>query len=258
MNRIIDITKCIGCGLCVNDCVNKYLLLDDSSYGKKVATFQKHGRCLNCGHCNAICPNAAITGGDLVEDFEGSDSLLSLMASKRSVRKYVKDSIIPQDILNKIILAAQSAPTDRNRKSARIVLVKEELPVLYNLALDWLVEEVKKTGTINPLYVPTMRMNVNRKEILWNAEYLVVYIGSEKNIIDSAISAERMQLEACNLGIGSAYRGDMKNAINNISRLQEMLEVKKNEIALLAFAMGIPEIKYLRPAVKVNRKVIYK
>ena len=258
MNRTIDVTKCIGCGLCVDDCVNHYLLLDANASGKRVATFQKYGRCLNCGHCNAICPNTAITGGDLVEKIEDYDNLLALIATKRSVRKYVKNSIISQDVLNKIILAAQSAPTDRNRKSARIVLVKEELPVLYNQALDWLVEEVKKTGTINPLYVPTMRLNANRNEILWNAEYLVVFIGSEKNIIDSAISAERMQLEACNLGIGTAYRGDMKNAINNVSSLQEMLEIKKNEIALVAFAMGITEIKYLRPAIKLNRKVVYK
>lgn len=180
------------------------------------------------------------------------------MSQKRTVRKYIKGCEIPKEVLDKILFASQTAPTDRNRKSSKIVLVKKMLSIVYNKALDYLVAEVQRTGTINPLYVPTMRLNNTRDEILWNAEYLVLFVGSHQSVIDSSISAERMQLEAHKLGVGSAYRGDMLKAINNTRELRDLLEIKKNEDVLVAFAMGITGLKYQRAAVKHNHKVLYK
>lgn len=256
--RTIDSEKCIGCGKCVNDCINQYLILVEDENGHKKASFKDRGRCLECGHCNAICPQRAISGGK-IEEMQGvDDELLQLMASKRTVRHYIKGSTISQDKLERIIFAGQSAPTDRNRKSARMILVKEELPKIYNRALDYLVEEVEKTGKINPLYVPTMELNAKRDEVLWNAEYLVTFIGLPASLIDASIASERMQLEAWSLGVGTGYRGDMKNAFNNVEELRETLGIKKNEECLVTFAMGMTNQKYLSPAVKLNRKVEFR
>ncbi len=257
--RVIDTSKCIGCCKCVNECVNRYLTLSTNGDGKTVASFVSRGRCLECGHCNAICPQGAISGGKVAtESIDEQDELLSLMGKKRSVRKYIKGSVIPQNIMEKILLAGQSAPTNRNRKSARIVLIKDALPTVYDKALDYLVSEVQKTGTINPLYVPTMRMNEDRTTVLWNAEYLVLFVGLVQNTVDAAISAERMQLEAYKYGIGSAYRGDMQEAINNTEELRKILDIKMNEQVLISFVLGQTEIEYQKPAVKFNRKVVYK
>ena len=256
--RIINTDKCIGCGKCVNDCINQYLELIINSMGKKVAAFKDRGRCLECGHCNAICPQEAIVGGRIEDISAQKNFLMSLMCEKRTVRKYTKDSVISNEILDAILLAGQSAPTDRNRKSARIILIKDSLSDVYNIALDYLVEEVKKSGTINPLYAPTMKLHENRKEILWNAEYLVVFVGLSQKLIDAVIAAERMQLMAAFLGVGTAYRGDMLKAINALAILRETLAIKDNEEALVSFAMGNTELKYLRAAVKLNREIIYK
>ena len=258
MKRVIDHEKCIGCGRCVRDCVNKYIKLDDSDKGKKSASFVERGRCLECGHCNAICPQGAIIGGQIEELPTRMDSLLSLMTKKRTVREYIKGATISQNDLDYIILAGQSAPTNRNRKSARMIFIKEHLPIIYNTAVDYLVERVQQAGTIDPLYVPTMRMSQNRSLILWGAEYLVVFAGSSQTIIDAAISAERMQLEAEALGIGTAYRGDMVDAINNVDDLRNLIGLRSNEMALIAFAMGVSNVKYYRSAVKNNRKVVFK
>lgn len=256
--RVIDTEKCIGCGKCVNDCINQYLILAEDENGHKKVTFKERGRCLECGHCNAICPQRAISGGKIDELQGVDDSLLSLMASKRTVRHYIKGAEIPQENLEKIILAGQSAPTDRNRKSARIILIKEELPLIYNRSLDYLVEEVEKTGRINPLYVPTMELNAKRDEVLWNAEYLVAFVGLPASMIDASIASERMQLEASSLGIGTGYRGDMKNAINHVEELREKLGIRPNEEVLVTFAMGLTSQKYLSPAIKKNRKVEFR
>ena len=256
--RVIDSAKCIGCGKCVNDCINRYLELVENVDGKKKASFKVNGRCIECGHCNAICPQGAIEGGNVVTEIDKNDTLLRLMATKRSVRQYDKRHEIEQEVLDKIILAGQSAPTDRNRKSARILLIKQSLPEIYNKALDWLVEEVERTGRINPLYVPTMALNAKRDEVLWNAEYLVAFVGLSSSMIDAAIAAERMQLEASSLGVGTCYRGDMKNAFNNVEELREILGIRKNEECLVTFAMGYTPLHYVKPAIKCNRKVEYR
>ena len=256
-NRVIDAEKCIGCGRCVNDCINQYLVLIEDENSKKKVLFKERGRCLECGHCNAICPQGAISGGK-IDELEGcEDALLTLMGAKRTVRNYIKGSVISQEHLDRIVMAGHSAPTDRNRKSARILFIKDILPQVYNTALDYLVAEVKKTGTINPLFVPTMTLDSKRDEVLWNAEYLVAFVGLPSSLIDASISAERMQLEAASLGVGTAYRGDMKTAINNVPELRELLGVRSNEEVLITFTMGKTNLKYLRPAIKKNRKVEY-
>lgn len=254
--RVIDRTKCIGCGLCVSDCINQYILLITEENGNKYAAFKERGRCLECGHCNAICPNGAISGGKAIYEADDTDALLLLMSKKRTVRKYKKGSIIPSEVLEKILLAGQTAPTDRNRKSARIVLIKDKISYLYNKALDYLVAEVQKTGQINPLYVPTMNLASKREEVLWNAEYLVLFIGLPSSTIDASIASERMQLIAWRYGVGSAYRGDMKTAINNVDELRDVIGIKKNEEVLISFVMGLTNLKYNCPAIKENRKVL--
>jgi ferredoxin len=255
--RMIDKAKCIGCGKCIKDCINQYLILTEDETGKRKAGFKERGRCLECGHCNAICPQGAITGGKAIFEIDGSDKVLNVMSMKRSVRSYIKGVAISKDIMDKIVLAGHSAPTDRNRKSARIIFIKESLPKVYNLALDYLVSEVKKTGTINPLYVPTMALDSKRDEVLWNAEYLVILVGLPSSMIDASIASERMQIVASQYNVGSAYRGDMKNAINNCAELREMLQIKSNEEVLVSFAMGLTNLKYNIPAIKENRKVCF-
>jgi ferredoxin len=256
--RIIDADKCIGCGKCVADCICNYLALSEIwGGGKHKASCRERGRCIDCGHCTAICPQGAIIGGKAIYQIEDSDALLDVMASKRSVRHYVKDAVIESSVLNKIILAGQSAPTEKNRKSVRILMIKEALPLVYNKALDYLVEEVKKTGPINPLYTPTLEMDAHRDEVLWNAEYLVVLVGLPARVAEAPMASERMQLVASQYQVGSVYRGDMKEAINHAAELREFLQIKDNEEALIAFSLGMTDLTYRLPAVKLNRPVSF-
>ena len=63
----IDNEKCIGCGLCVSDCVADNIVIEN---GKATLI----NSCLQCGHCVSICPMNAVTIPDYdmndVEDFD--------------------------------------------------------------------------------------------------------------------------------------------------------------------------------------------
>lgn len=52
---IIDKDKCVGCGLCKKDCVGFDIDIVD---GKAVSCGKS---CIMCGHCEAICPQGAVT-----------------------------------------------------------------------------------------------------------------------------------------------------------------------------------------------------
>ncbi len=52
----IDVSKCIGCGNCVDVCPNDVLDLD----AEGIATVVRPEECEECGTCEAVCTQNAI------------------------------------------------------------------------------------------------------------------------------------------------------------------------------------------------------
>lgn len=57
---IIDLSKCEGCGDCVDGCPSEVLALADFE-GRQVAKVVAQEECIGCESCVAVCPNEAIT-----------------------------------------------------------------------------------------------------------------------------------------------------------------------------------------------------
>ena len=91
----VEINKdlCIGCGKCVKDCVSEKLKIVD---GKAQFMYE---RCIQCGHCYAICPTGAVSmPGYTTEDSPvvdmtefDSDRLLEAMKSRRTIRQFTDE-----------------------------------------------------------------------------------------------------------------------------------------------------------------------
>lgn len=258
MSIKIDYNKCIGCLKCVEDCINFYLVknAEDESKSVNAPRIAERGRCIHCGHCEAVCPvNAIICDDDSIlrEDYSG-EGPLEIMYGKRTVRKYLKGSTIDKKILDNIIIAGQSAPTQTNRRTCRLILIKDKLPEVYSLSVEWLVEEAKAKGPLSPTYKHVMKQ-AEDDTILWNAEYLVLVVGNSEFTIDGAITAERMQLQAEFYDIRTGYRGDIQRAISSCDRLREIVGLKRNESVLVAFAMGMSDRTFYRGLIKQNKSV---
>ena len=59
MPIVVDKTKCIGCGKCVDACFKRVYELQDQG-GKKVAVPSREAWCLRCFICPDKCPTNAI------------------------------------------------------------------------------------------------------------------------------------------------------------------------------------------------------
>ena len=118
--------KCTGCGQCIRDCFPHYLTLVD---GKAQATGQ---RCLECGHCVAICPQGAVQMSGYEEGVRynleartiAPEVLAHFMQWRRSIRQFA-DRPVPQALLAEIIDAGRLTPTGSNSQSPAYMVLQK-------------------------------------------------------------------------------------------------------------------------------------
>lgn len=253
MKRYINFEECNSCKgqfYCVKDCVTSFLEIRESE-GKRYATFKERGYCLDCGHCNAVCPTGAIKGYACEE----TNDFLRFLGMKRTVRHFNNERQIPDESLRLIVQAAQSAPTEKNRGTVSVCFVKEQLKDVFVEALEVLKSQVEEVGVMHPQYSYIMELYKKKEPVLWGAEFAVLVIGKPQFTTDAALAAERMQLMASSLGVSSGYNGNLKSAINGSESLKEKLGITGDNQVLVSFALGISDIEYTSPYISEKKKV---
>ncbi len=61
---IIDVNRCKGCGLCINVCPTKILILTHDRFNAKgyhPVMVTNSENCIGCGSCATICPDVVFT-----------------------------------------------------------------------------------------------------------------------------------------------------------------------------------------------------
>lgn len=253
--RYIETELCDSCRgkfLCVTDCVTSFLEIKEIE-GIKYASFKERGYCLDCGHCNAICPTGAIKG----YSYNENNQFLKFLGMKRTVRRYQKKNIIPEDVIKLIVKAAQSAPTEKNRGTVSICFIKKLLPDIFIEALEVLKKQVEEVGVMHPQYKYIMDLYEKKEPVFWGAEYAVLLIGKPQFTVDAALAAERMQLMASTLGVSSGYNGNLKSAINGSDSLKEKIGIAGENEVLVSFAMGMSDYEYSTPYISEKKKVSF-
>lgn len=250
----IDQERCIGCGLCVHDCIADNILLQE---GK--AVIQK--ACLNCGHCVAICPQQAVAIPDFdMDDLEPChidlepDLLLQAIKSRRSIRNY-QPKQIEQTVLKNIFNAGRYTATAKNTQGCRFVLVQEQLEALK--ALVWNeVQHAVNTGHL-PAEVPVYMLDTYKKflslrqqeppvDYLFRNAPAVLFVAGNTPI-DAALAAQNMELMMLAQGLGALYNGYLNFTIQLTPEILRWLglEEKKSYVCML---LGYPDVHYKRTA----------
>lgn len=247
----IDPSLCIGCGLCLQDCVAENIEIKE---GKA----KPLSECILCGHCVAVCPQNAIT----VDNYDMSDivpcegqspvlspeKLLLAIKSRRSIRQYTDRPVSPEEI-QYIIQAGRYTATAKNGQDCRFVFIQKDLEDFKNLVWNS-IEEVINDQPKNKALVP-YRLFLRRHRRHPENDFLfrncpAVLVIAADNPVDAALAAQNIELMANALGLGILYNGYLNHAaaLENVSQWLECTD-KKPQVTML---IGTPAIKYRRTA----------
>lgn len=265
-NMTVNKGKCIGCGLCVRDCLRNTIFIRE---GK--AEIDVSG-CIKCGHCIAVCPQDAVSLGSIENmqwDSGGSgpkrgstpdpEVFLNFLKFRRSIRQYKKHEIEPEK-MEAIIEAGGYSPTAGNRQKNRFIILKENIEQVRKAAIETLrhaaADESKDLGEREIYRKSWARMyddyaEGRRDGLFFNAPAVILIVSDENNHyaeIDGGIAASRMELQANALGLGVCYIGFLNTAMEFDGRIKEMAGLKEDEKLAVAFVTGYADVEYKRPA----------
>lgn len=240
---VIDKSKCIGCGKCVNDCVGSKIKLVD---GKAEFMFS---RCIECGHCYAICPVGAVSMASFPEASDekpvsmtefGADKLLLAMKSRRTVRQF-KDMPVSDEDIRKILEAGRYCPTGTNAQDFTFTVLRFKKDDAEKEAVKFF-RKAQKAATPFSSYIKYFE--IDDKFFFKGAP--VVILVSSKGSTSGCLASSYMELMAYSLGLGVLYSGFFVAAVKFSKKLSLMLDIPKGNKLVTCLVMGYPDVDYER------------
>jgi nitroreductase len=166
-------------------------------------------------------------------------SMLNIILNRTSVRSFEKERKIPEEILNKILLAGIRAPSAGNIQPRTIIVVKDEnlKEKLYELCENQAF--MKETPLWIVICIDLHRHLKAAKLTGVDYDYTGV-LPYTFGVLDAALSLENMVIAADALGLGSVIIGSV---IEHPEEAKEILELPEHCLALSILCIGYPKRK---------------
>lgn len=261
----ININKCIGCELCVKDCLQNDIIIDN----KKASPLNIS--CNNCAHCIAICPQNAVVLENFdmkeVKEYDSKtftikpDNLLNAIKFRRSIRHFKKKKVEIEKI-RKIIDAGRYTPTASNNQPLSFIVVQHKMKELTNITIDLLYQYANEYEPY--MNDPVLNQNIKYinqwktiydehkkgKDLLFYNAPVMIIILHDKRIspytsIDGGLAATNMELMANSLKLGVCHSGIFTFAAEDVS-IKDFLYLPNNKYVVASLLIGYTDIKYLR------------
>ncbi len=267
----IDPKKCKRDGLCVKICCENHVFAEGEDGVPRIVNEKD---CIACGHCVSVCPADAIRHGGMDmsgfvpverESLPGPESVAALLSSLRSIRHY-KDKPIPDDVLEKLLLAGSQAASEHNAQDRGFVVVKDkakiaelatELAKHYKSLLPMMNRAVFGMISIfNPglgAYLARSETDMRRvvkeyapgNDTIFHGSPCVIVITSGKgNVLgkDSALtSQEAIRILGHSMGLGACVSGYATGAG---SVVRKTLGIPRDMQVQTVFSLGYPKYEF--------------
>ncbi len=271
MIRVND-SSCIRCGRCVKVCPSQ-IFVQEKAGGD--VTLHKPENCIVCGHCVAACPTGSVEHAEFpAERVHAADyaamptpeQVELLLAVRRSNRALSKRPV-PQEMLDRILAAADRAPTASNARQLGYTLVtdpaqlravaeytlgvfgKLEKRLLHPLVKPWLSRIVPGVYRYVPVFKRLRREYAEGRDRILRGATAVLFIHAPKanrfGAEDANLAYQNASLMAEALGVSQIYMGFVLTALrqDKQEKLAGMLGLDGRRICAV-MALGMPQFRY--------------
>lgn len=246
----INEAQCKKDGICVAECPAALFL--ESPDGVPVLAEGAGELCINCGHCIAVCPGAAISvNGISAEHCDRVDRQLAisqaqvtqLFRSRRSIRCY-KPKPVERPVLENLLELTRWAPTAKNGQPIHWIVIRnaDEVAVLAKMIIDWMRQENMLPGIVQAFE--------NGKDIVLRHApgLLIAHASSQaiKPVEDCSIALATLEAAAPVFGLGACWAGYFMSAAQMHDPIREFLALPADHRIYGALMLGYPQYAYHR------------
>lgn len=278
---IVDKSKCIRCGKCVNVCSGMVIEFGCDGY-PIMKEFERYGwrGCWRCEHCLAVCPVGAISIFDKKPENslqppppEMGSYMERLIENRRSCRRYLDKNVEPE-IIGRILSAMESAPTGGNSCGVEYTVIddKDRVKQIWNIAYSDMERAAGKhiyTSSFSDFYYTKMKQSektVRKNDLLFcGAPHL--FIAHEKcsgkwaedSKVNCNIATTYFELLANAFGLGTIIMSYSSDVLQELSpKAREMLGIPADHYMKLIVGFGYPEIEYARGVQKDRGRKVHR
>jgi nitroreductase/NAD-dependent dihydropyrimidine dehydrogenase PreA subunit len=275
-SQIVDNALCTGCGICVDNCPDQVLSMQN---GKAVGGKGEFIGCFACGQCIAVCPSGAIAvegrgmeRGDKIElppleHRATADQLESLLIARRSIRRF-KDKEVPREIVDRILAMTATAPVGIPPSNIG-VLVFHGREKVRQFTADAGQSFKKMAKMMNPFIMALMRLKMKKADYQSMRDFIVpllkylsdghelghdyftynapaallFHYGPTDDVAEVHIAATYAMLAVESLGLGSCMLGS-SIAFNFDKKLKQKYGIPAENKIGLALPFGYPAVSY--------------
>ena len=257
---IIDNDRCIGCGLCVRDCLPNALILSE---GRP----QEGEGCFYCGHCVAVCPQDAVRLEGNNISYEGMESagegfgvapeaMLHTVKMRRSIRQFTKDPV-GEEKIRAIIEAGRISPTASNTQNVSYIVVGSGKIYEFSSLCAEELREMYKNGSaeyVFPKAIYKDRIKPESDDFLFKGGRSLI-ITVSPHAVNASIASANMELMAVSEGLGVLYVGIFIRLLEHSEKLRSYLGMSADDTAVTCLSIGYPAVEYRRSAPKKTANV---
>ena len=237
-------------GICSRVCPTRLIVGEVGG----LPTEREGGSCIQCGQCMAFCPHGAIRVQGLNPALarpinrkrlpEATDVDI-LLQSRRSIRQY-KQAPVPKDVLEGLLHTAAYAPTAKNSRRLRQVVVYDaaKMKALGDCIADCLANDKSDTPLIAEGRALALAWRKGLDLILRGAPHLVMVLAPNDHwaVIDGAIYLTYLEIAGHAHGVGACWAGYVTTVANHYPAVAALLGAKEGEIVAGGQMMGLPSL----------------
>jgi nitroreductase/NAD-dependent dihydropyrimidine dehydrogenase PreA subunit len=254
---LVDKSLCTKCNICSTVCVLR-IIERSGETGFPVIADENVKICFICGHCEAFCPQNALTLDFRLEEKKksaetdvtaGTNDIVPYLKQRRSIRNY-SSKVVPKEVIAQLLDVTRYAPSGGNNQNVRWLVFQDPADVrkIASLTVDWMRTLL---NTEHPLsaYVQDIISSWDRggDPVCRNAPHIlfahVPFFGQNYDPTDGIIAMAHLDIAAPSFGLGTCWAGFVKMAADQYQPLQEFLALPANRRAVYAMILGYPSYK---------------